>query len=122
MHRCVYESMPALLLGRALHAFDSRDCTFPISQSAFPHDTDQLVQTEITPLRDIAINTDMPSLPLSLSLPHFKFALAPSLFFAHARPRGRPWARTPAAPAMSAHAMDQPVDVVCHAAENSKEN
>ena len=61
MHRCVYESMPALLLGRALHAFDSRDCPFPISQSAFPHNTDQLVQTEITPLRDIAINTDMPT-------------------------------------------------------------
>jgi hypothetical protein len=37
-------------------------CPPPSLQSAFPHNTDQLVQTDIRPIRDIAINTEMPTL------------------------------------------------------------
>ena len=32
-----------------------------VVQAAFPHNTDQLVQTDITPRREIAINTDLPT-------------------------------------------------------------
>ena len=32
-----------------------------VVQAAFPHNTDQLVQTDVTPHREIAVNTDLPT-------------------------------------------------------------
>jgi hypothetical protein len=52
-----------------------------VVQAAFPHNTDQLVQTDIKPCREIAINTDLPT-NVSAAVRHWsQVLLLPLLLF-----------------------------------------